>query len=77
MLLESSQLAQKRGQNRRAEKARREGPAGVQERGIGAGGFPRNLGEPARSVRSGTTKRGDDPSEEGRHAGSRSSSWYR
>jgi hypothetical protein len=44
-------LAQKRGQNRSAAKARRVGPAGVQERGIGARGLPRNLGEPANSAK--------------------------
>jgi hypothetical protein len=44
-MLEPS-LSRKRGQHRSAAKARRRGPAGVQEKGKGTLGFSGNLGGP-------------------------------
>jgi hypothetical protein len=58
--------------------ARHEGPAGVRERGIGARGLPRNLGDLVVSGDvgnggAGTAERRDDRREAGRAARSRSS----
>ncbi len=62
--------------------ARREGPTGVEERGIGAGGFPRNLGDLVVSGDvgddgDGTAEQRDNRCEAGRVTRSRSSSMYR
>ena len=58
------------GQHRDAEKAWREGPAGVGEQGRGAEGVSGNLGDPAfRGEGAATAKRGDEAKRGGQGVG--------